>query len=388
MKLLIVFGTRPEAIKMAPLVNQLKNANGLIDFRVCVTAQHREMLDQVLDFFDIAPNYDLNIMSKGQDLFDVTMKVMEGMKKVISDYNPDYVLVHGDTSTTFATALSAFYLGKKVAHIEAGLRTWNRFNPWPEEMNRKFTGYMADIHFAPTELSKMNLIAEKVSDSDIIVTGNTVIDALLMVSNKLKDSGSDRAKVDLLLTELGILNSDISNWATGKRRMVLITCHRRENFGSPFVGICSAINKLSDLYKEVDFVFPVHKNPNILNIVNKEIGYKKEHNIKLIEPLDYLTFIRLMSLSHIILTDSGGVQEEAPSLGKPVLVMRETTERPEAIETGVVKLVGTNPFKIVESVSELLLDSSAYNKMASKNNPYGNGDSSEKIINWFLKKLI
>jgi len=365
-KVLSVFGTRPEAIKMAPVVDALKN-DRRFDSKVCVTAQHREMLDQVLSLFEIVPDYDLNIMKSGQDLTDVTTSILTGLRAVLQEYKPDYVLVHGDTATTLSATLASYYQQIKVGHVEAGLRTSNIYSPWPEEGNRKLTGALANLHFAPTQTSLDNLLAENVSESAICVTGNTVIDALLMVQSKLTN--------DQVLSEN---LSDKFAFLDAQRRMVLITGHRRESFGGGFERICQAISTLAESFPDVDFVYPVHLNPNVREPVNRLLVNKT--NVQLIEPQDYLPFVYLMDRSSIILTDSGGIQEEAPSLGKPVLVMRDTTERPEAVSAGTVKLVGTDVDKIIDEVSILLTQQEAYERMSFAHNPYGDGAASERIL--------
>ncbi|MCH8537174.1 MAG: UDP-N-acetylglucosamine 2-epimerase (non-hydrolyzing) [Alkalimonas sp.] len=364
LKTLIVFGTRPEAIKMAPLVNTLQTTPG-IDNRVCVTAQHREMLDQVLGLFEIVPDYDLNIMKPGQDLFDVTITILERLKAVLREFKPDLVLVHGDTSTTFATALACYYEKVAIGHIEAGLRTGNLYSPWPEEANRKLTGVLTKLHFAPTETARDNLLNEGVNAANIVVTGNTVIDALLAVVDKIEQTPA-------LLSEL----SQKLPWGQ-QRRMVLITGHRRESFGSGFDNICAALKTLAEKYPECDFVYPVHLNPNVREPVFRLLG--EQNNIHLIEPQDYLPFVYLMRQSYLVLTDSGGIQEEAPSLGKPVLVMRDTTERPEAVAAGTVLLVGTDSGTIVSEVTRLLDDNDWYKQMSVAHNPYGDGTACQQI---------
>lgn len=365
-KVLSVFGTRPEAIKMAPVVEQLKH-DTRFESKVCVTGQHRQMLDQVLDLFDIQPDYDLNIMKSGQDLTDVTSAILIGLRSVLHEFKPDYVLVHGDTATTLSTTLAAYFQQIKVGHVEAGLRTNNIYSPWPEEGNRKVTSCLANLHFAPTLTSKDNLLAENVSADTIVVTGNTVIDALFMVRDRLNNDQALRSVFDQKF-----------NFLTPGRRVVLITGHRRESFGGGFERICKAVSELSTKFNDVDFVYPVHLNPNVREPVNRLLSGRS--NIILIEPQDYLPFVYLMNRSHIILTDSGGIQEEAPSLGKPVLVMRDTTERPEAVEAGTVKLVGTDVNRIVDEVSNLLVDVQAYQVMSVAHNPYGNGVASLQIL--------
>lgn len=370
-KYLAVFGTRPEAIKMAPLVKMFK-LNSKHEIRVCISAQHREMLDQVLNFFNIEVNYDLDIMKPNQNLYSLTADIMVGLKPILEEYKPDYVFVHGDTTTTMATSIAAFYSGSKVCHVEAGLRTYNMLSPFPEEMNRTITGQVADFHFAPTESAKRNLLKENIPEQNIVVTGNTVIDALLdgigTVNNKTYLNESIERLKEVIKPD---------------RRLVLITGHRRENHGQGFKDICSAIEKLAQTHKEVDFVYPVHLNPNVKDIVFERLSGIE--NVHLIEPLSYPSFIWIMNRSYIILTDSGGVQEEAPSLGKPVLVMRNNTERPEAVEAGTVKLVGTNTELIVQEVTRLLENTSAYAKMSSVENPYGDGRACERILK-FLEK--
>ncbi|PSV18356.1 non-hydrolyzing UDP-N-acetylglucosamine 2-epimerase [Photobacterium kishitanii] len=372
-KILSVFGTRPEAIKMAPVVEQLK-LDDRFNSRVCVTGQHRQMLDQVLDLFDIKPDYDLNIMKSGQDLTDVTTAILLGLRDVLTEYQPDYVLVHGDTATTLSATLASYYQQVKVGHIEAGLRTGNIYSPWPEEGNRKLTSTLANLHFAPTETSKSNLINENINLDSIIVTGNTVIDALLMVKDKLSNA-----------QELQNKFSETFPFLKVDRKVVLITGHRRESFGGGFERICKSIMLLSEKYPDVDFIYPVHLNPNVRSVVNSTLIGKD--NIYLIEPQEYLPFVYLMDRSNIILTDSGGIQEEAPSLGKPVLVMRDTTERPEAVKAGTVKLVGTDENKIVAEVSLLLDDQSAYESMSYAHNPYGDGKASTRIADAIFKSF-
>jgi UDP-N-acetylglucosamine 2-epimerase (non-hydrolysing) len=365
-KILIVFGTRPEAIKMAPLVRALKQVS-TFDTKVCVTAQHREMLDQVLSLFEITPDFDLNIMKPGQDLYDITSRILTGFRDVLKQFKPDVVLVHGDTSTTFATALAAFYEQIPVGHIEAGLRTGNLYSPWPEEANRKLTGVLTKWHFSPTETSKQNLLKECVLESDIEVTGNTVIDALLMVRDEIRASNKLQEQY-----------KDHFRFLRDGRKLILVTGHRRENFGGGFERICEALAVLANRYPELDIVYPVHLNPNVQEPVNRIL--KNLSNVYLIEPLDYEPFVYLMDRSYIILTDSGGVQEEAPSLGKPVLVMRDTTERPEAVLAGTVKLVGTDVDAIVENTVRLIESRDAYDQMAKAHNPYGDGRACSRII--------
>ena len=376
---MLVFGTRPEAIKMAPLIIEFKKYPNEFETVVCVTGQHRQMLDQVLNLFEIVPDYDLNIMMKGQDLYDITTRVLMGMREVLIQSKPDVVFVHGDTTTSTISSLAAFYQQIPVAHIEAGLRTHNIFSPWPEEMNRQLTGRLATYHFAPTILSKNNLMLENVSTEAIIVTGNTVIDALHSVLMKI-DTDTTVENSVLQSLELAGFSSERMKSA---RRIILITGHRRENFGQGFNNICKAIKALSETFTEVDFVYPMHLNPNVRNAVNEVFEGKKYDNVFLIEPLDYLPFIYLMNKSYFLLTDSGGIQEEAPGLGKPVLVMRDTTERPEAVIAGTVKLVGTDEQKIINFVSDLLLNDDVYQKMAQANNPYGDGHASKRIVDYF-----
>lgn len=378
-KILLVFGTRPEAIKMAPLVKEFQMYTNEFQTIVCVTGQHREMLDQVLHLFSIKPDYDLNIMKEGQDLYDITTRVLIGMRDVLNEVKPDIVLVHGDTTTSTATALAAFYQQISVGHVEAGLRTHNIYSPWPEEMNRLITSRIATYHFAPTPESKQNLLNEGIDDDNITVTGNTVIDALYMVIKKIKN---DLNLIHELKSELKYAGYDI-NRLNENRRLVLITGHRRENFGDGFINICSAIKTLSENYPEVDFIYPMHLNPNIRKPIKEIFGSKESSNMFFIEPLGYLPFVFLMDKCTIILTDSGGIQEEAPSLRKPVLVMRDTTERPEALAAGTVKLVGTNYDNIIAEVSNLLNDQIYYKTMSKAVNPYGDGLSCARIINKF-----
>ena len=374
---MLVFGTRPEAIKMAPLVKEFQKHPREIETIVCVTGQHREMLDQVLHIFDIQPDYDLNIMKQGQDLYDVTARVLTGMRDVLKESRPDLVLVHGDTTTSMASALAAFYQQIPVGHIEAGLRTHNIYNPWPEEMNRLITGRIATYHFSPTSLSRQNLLDEGIEEEAITVTGNTVIDALYMVVDKIK---ADQRLDSRLKSILDTAGYDIDRLDRG-RRLVLITGHRRENFGVGFIHMCEAIKTLAEKYPEVDFVYPMHLNPNVRKPIHEVFGTGQLPNLFFIEPLEYLSFVYLMEKSDIVLTDSGGIQEEAPGLGKPVLVMRDTTERPEALEAGTVKLVGTDYDKIVGEVSALLDNQDYYDRMSEAVNPYGDGKACERIIN-------
>lgn len=378
MKVILVFGTRPEAIKMAPLVKEFQKYPEKFETIVCVTGQHREMLDQVLHIFEIVPDYDLNIMKQGQDLYDVTARVLMGMRDVLKEAQPDVVLVHGDTTTSMAAALAAFYQQIPVGHVEAGLRTHNIYSPWPEEMNRQITGRIATYHFAPTPLSKQNLLAEGVKEEHIYVTGNTVIDALYMIVDKIKKNKELDTELEGLLKRAGY---DVNRLA-GEKKLVLITGHRRENFGVGFIHMCTAIKDLTQKYPDVDFVYPMHLNPNVRKPIHEVFGEDLSNlgNMFFIEPLEYLSFVYLMEKSSIVLTDSGGIQEEAPGLGKPVLVMRDTTERPEALEAGTVKLVGTNYDKIVNEVSALLDNQAYYEKMSKAVNPYGDGKACKKII--------
>ena len=366
MKILLVFGTRPEAIKMAPLYHTLSSSNKF-DTKVCVTGQHRDMLDQVLNLFKITPDFDLNIMKAGQDLTDVTVKILEGLKHLFDEYNPDLVLVHGDTSTTFATTLACYFKKIKVGHIEAGLRTNDIYAPWPEEGNRRLTGAICNYHFSPTETARNNLIKENINSKRIYITGNTVIDALYRV-------------IDIIKHDKDLNNQLVEkfNYIDFNKKIILITGHRRENFGHGFENICQAIKELAEDYPDVQFIYPMHLNPNVREPVQKYLSDKE--NIFLIEPLDYLPFVYLMSKSYLILTDSGGIQEEAPSLGKPVLVMRDTTERPEAVEAGTVKLVGTDIDIIKKEVSILLNNVSIYKQMSGLHNPYGDGKACERIV--------
>jgi len=369
-KILLVFGTRPEAIKMAPLVKALQKDTEHFETRVCVTAQHRQMLDQVLEVFGITPEYDLNIMAPNQDLYDITAKVLLGLRKVLKDFRPDTVLVHGDTTTSMAASLAAFYMQIPVGHVEAGLRTYNMLSPWPEEMNRQVTDRICTYYFAPTEQSRANLLQENIDAKKIFITGNTVIDALLMAVDIISTTAGVKEKMAKELQEKG--------YTVGDREYILVTGHRRENFGDGFLHICKAIKELAALHPEMDIVYPVHLNPNVQKPVYELLSGLS--NVYLISPLDYLPFIYAMQHSTLLLTDSGGVQEEAPSLGKPVLVMRDTTERPEAVEAGTVKLVGTNAEAIVSNVTALLLDKEMYKRMSETHNPYGDGQACERII--------
>lgn len=394
-KILLVFGTRPEAIKMAPLVKEFQNYPYKFKTLVCVTAQHREMLDQVLHLFEIEPDYDLNIMKPGQDLYDVTSRVLLGMREVLITSNPDLVLVHGDTSTSTTAALAAFYQQIPVGHVEAGLRTHNIYSPWPEEMNRQITSKIATYHFAPTPLSKQNLLKESVKDENIHVTGNTVIDALYWVIDKMKKDKTLKKTISNSLANFGLPIERLHEWENqcnklflekplNQRKLVLITVHRRENFGQSFINICEAIKVLSKSHPDVDFVYPMHLNPNVRSAVIDVFGSTNNEqitieNIYFIEPLEYLPFVHLMNLSYLVLTDSGGIQEEAPGLGKPVLVMRDNTERPEALDAGTVKLVGTEKVKICKEVSELINNKEYYATMSKANNPYGDGTACNQI---------
>ena len=369
-KILLVFGTRPEAIKMAPLVKALQKDTEHFETRVCVTAQHRQMLDQVLEVFGITPEYDLNIMAPNQDLYDITAKVLLGLREVLKDFRPDTVLVHGDTTTSMAASLAAFYMQIPVGHVEAGLRTYNMLSPWPEEMNRQVTDRICTYYFAPTEQSRANLLQENIDAKKIFITGNTVIDALLMAVDIISTTAGVKEKMAKELQEKG--------YTVGDREYILVTGHRRENFGEGFLHICKAIKELAALHPDMDIVYPVHLNPNVQKPVYELLSGLS--NVYLISPLDYLPFIYAMQHSTLLLTDSGGVQEEAPSLGKPVLVMRDTTERPEAVEAGTVKLVGTNAEAIVSNVTALLLDKEMYKRMSETHNPYGDGQACERII--------
>lgn len=384
-KVMLVFGTRPEAIKMAPLVKEFQKQPKRVETVVCVTGQHREMLDQVLKIFDIKPDYDLNIMKQGQDLYDVTARVLTGMREVLKEVKPDVVLVHGDTTTSTAAALAAFYQQIPVGHVEAGLRTHNIYSPWPEEMNRLLTGRLATYHFSPTPLSRNNLIKESVDDRNIIITGNTVIDALYWVVDKIKNNKELDNELEDILSKAGY---DVNRLNNGKK-LVLITGHRRENFGDGFINMCTAIKDLTVKYPDLDFVYPMHLNPNVRKPIHEVFGENLSglKNMFFIEPLEYLSFVYLMEKSSIVLTDSGGIQEEAPGLGKPVLVMRDTTERPEALDAGTVKLVGTDYNKIVNEVSSLIDDKAAYEKMSKAVNPYGDGLACGRIVNALLYRI-
>jgi len=369
MKILVIFGTRPEAIKMAPLVKYLQKNNEYFQTSVCVTAQHREMLDQVLELFEIEPQYDLNIMKPNQDLFDISANIITSLRPILKELCPDLILVHGDTTTTFSASLAAFYAGIPVGHVEAGLRTGNKLAPFPEEMNRRLTGAIADIHFAPTNASKENLIKEGVSVNNIYVTGNTVIDALLSVVEKIRNN---KLIGDKFSQEFDFLDKN--------KKLILVTGHRRENFGSGFENICNALADIAENNTEVEIIYPVHLNPNVRKPVADILASRNLKNVHLIEPVDYLPFVYLMDRAYLIITDSGGVQEEAPSLGKPVLVMRETTERPEAVEAGTVLLVGTERAKIVHETISLLQNSEKYQSMSRAHNPYGDGTAAKQIV--------
>lgn len=381
-KIMLVFGTRPEAIKMAPLVKEFQKHPDEFQTIVCATGQHRQMLDQVLSLFEITPDYDLAIMKQGQDLYDVTARVLTGMRDILKEVQPDVVLVHGDTSTSTAAALAAFYQQIPVGHVEAGLRTNNMYSPWPEEMNRQLTGRIATYNFAPTLLSKSNLLKENINPDSIIVTGNTVIDALHQVVAKIKTDANLSAELGMAFQQSGY---DVTRLDEG-RKLVLITGHRRENFGDGFIQMCTAIKDLTQKYPDVDFVYPMHLNPNVRKPIHEVFGGDLSNlsNMFFIEPLEYLSFVYLMEKSAIVLTDSGGIQEEAPGLGKPVLVMRDTTERPEALDAGTVKLVGTDYDKILNEVSILLDDDDAYKKMSMAVNPYGDGLACGRIVKFLL----
>ena len=382
-KILLTFGTRPEAIKMAPLILELNKHRDKVKTIVCVTGQHREMLDQVLSIFKIKSDYDLNIMKKGQDLYDITSKVLLGLRDILKQTQPDIVLVHGDTTTSMAAALAAYYQQIPVGHIEAGLRTYNIYSPWPEEINRQLIGRISNYNFSPTSTSSVNLINEGVSEKSIYITGNTVIDSLYWVVNKIKSDGLLNVK---LKEEIKTFGYNIDRLQSNNRRMVLITGHRRENLGNGFIHIAQAIQELSSQFPNVDFVYPMHLNPNVRKSIYEVLGNDLSHfsNMFFIEPLEYLSFIYVMEKANIVLTDSGGIQEEAPSLKKPVLVMRDTTERPEAVDAGTVILVGTDKEKIVSNVNELLTDNVYYQQMARAINPYGDGKACERIVEILL----
>ena len=369
-KVLLVFGTRPEAIKMAPLVKKLQKDKVSFNTKVCVTAQHREMLDQVLELFQIIPDYDLNIMKPNQDLYEITSSILIKIKPILEDFDPDLVLVHGDTATTFATSLAAYYQKIKIGHIEAGLRTGNLYSPWPEEGNRRLTGVLTDYHFSPTDTSRKNLLNEGVNNASIFVTGNTVIDALQLVVNRINNDKTLKLKIENTIIQSGFKALD--------SKFILVTGHRRENFGQGFLNICEALKVLAENNLDINILYPVHLNPNVRKPVQELLS--NIGNIKLVEPFQYEEFIYLMSKTYLILTDSGGIQEEAPSLGKPVLVMRDTTERPEAVKAGTVKLVGSNKDNIVKEVQYLLSNADAYQSMSRSHNPYGDGNASNKIL--------
>jgi len=373
-KNLIIFGTRPEAIKMAPLVKKFAEHSDEFDTKVCITAQHREMLDQVLEFFSITPDYDLDLMKPNQNLYTLTADIITSLKPILEDFKPDFVYVHGDTTTTMAASIAAFYSGARVCHIEAGLRTFNKRSPFPEEINRSIAGRVSDFHFAPTETSRQNLLNENIEDKSILVTGNTVIDALNFSNSKVNSGDYIDKEIDALKL---ILDSS--------KRIILVTGHRRENHGQGFINICSALKQIARDNKDIQIIYPVHLNPNVQKPVYELLG--DTQNIKLVKPLSYPAFVWLMNKSYLIITDSGGVQEEAPSLGKPVLVMRDTTERPEAVDAGTVLLVGTNTNKIVKETNNLLNNSASYNAMSLLHNPYGDGTACDKIIGYF-KMLV
>jgi len=371
MKVIVVFGTRPEAIKLAPIIKEFEKHPDEIQLKICVTAQHRQMLDSVLKIFDIKPDYDLNIMRDKQTLFDITNNVLIKIKEIYLKEQPDIVFVQGDTTTTFASALAAYYLQIKVAHIEAGLRTYNKYSPFPEEINRRMVSAIADLHFAPTEQSKLNLLKENVNEKDIFVTGNTVIDSLFMILEKIK---GEHISIE------GIESSELEN-----KRLILVTGHRRESFGEGFENICNALKELAESFNDIIIIYPVHLNPNVRGPVNRILGNVR--NVKLIEPIGYLSFVYLMEKAYIIITDSGGIQEEAPSLSKPVLVMREITERPEAVKAGTVKIVGTQKESIINSTRQLLLDADEYKKMSSTKNPYGDGKSAQRTYEILIERF-
>lgn len=376
-KIISIFGTRPEAIKMAPVIKEIEKYPAKLRSVVCVTAQHRQMLDQVLNLFKIKPDYDLDIMRPGQDLFDVTCNVLKGLKTVLEKEKPDIVLVHGDTTTTMAASLASYYCKFRVGHVEAGLRTHNKFAPFPEEMNRKIAGSLADIHFAPTEAAKQNLLQEGVAEGHIAVTGNTVVDALLSVSEMIN---SNKNLNQGFAADFSFLNP--------AKKLLLVTGHRRENFGHGFENICQALVQITNTYSDVEILYPVHLNPNVQEPVKRILGNGQAKNIHLIEPVDYLPFVYLMNRSYLVITDSGGVQEEAPSLGKPVLVMRETTERPEAVAAGTVRLVGTDKEKIVAEVKRLLENEAHYQSMSMAHNPYGDGCAARRVVNVLLESSL
>lgn len=383
LKILCVAGTRPEAIKMAPVIHCLKDNQDVFESHVCVTGQHREMLDQVLSLFRIFPDYDLNIMKPNQDLYDIFSGILMGMRGVYKTLKPDLVLVHGDTSTSVASAMAAFYERIPVGHVEAGLRTYNQYSPWPEEINRQITSRIALYHFAPTVIAKMNLLRENIQDENILVTGNTVIDSLRMTIHSINNSPDMNLQ---LLNQIKQAGYDFER-LKGSRRMILITGHRRENFGEGFYNICHAIKKLSESFPNFDFLYPVHFNPNVRQSVNDILGKSKNDNIFLIDPVEYLPFVMLMKTCYLVLTDSGGIQEEAPELNKPVVVMRDTTERPEALHAGTIELVGTDQEKIIQSITRLICDEAHYEKMAKSVNPFGDGKASDRIIEFLRNKL-
>jgi len=378
-KILVVFGTRPEAIKMAPLIKEFEKKPKFFQLKICVTAQHREMLDQVLELFEIQPHYDLNIMKKNQDLYDITSNILLGMRKVLIEFKPDIVFVHGDTTTTSSTALAAFYQQIQVAHVEAGLRTGDLSSPWPEEANRQLTSILANHHFAPTETSKKNLLNENKKQKTILVTGNTIIDALHLALHKINSNAELKKKI------IKEIESEIPNnhFQIEDSKFILVTGHRRENHGQGFINICKALKKIALTHPELSIIYPVHLNPNVQKPVMELLS--DVQNIYLITPMKYESFIYLMNKSYFIITDSGGIQEEAPSLGKPILVMRETTERPEALEAGTVRLVGTDTNRIIKEAEELLLNSNTYEQMSKAHNPYGKGDACKKIVEYVLK---
>lgn len=390
--ILIVFGTRPEAIKMAPVIKEIEKFPEFFNLKICVTGQHRELLHQVIKLFDLKIDFDLDVMSPNQNLTDISVKILSGMSHVITECQPNLILVHGDTTTSMITALAAFYSQIPVGHIEAGLRTNDKKSPWPEEMNRQITGRIADFHFCPTESNKQNLLLERINPNNIFITGNTVIDALLLVVERLKKNVEALSNVKSELINIGIKQREINDWELDHRKLVLITGHRRESFGEGFLNICNAIKELAYKFPDIDFVYPVHLNPNVRNSIKtvfnlQELDQNKIPNIKFIEPLNYLPFVFLMEKSYLILTDSGGVQEEAPGIGKPVFVMRENTERPEALESGTVKLVGTDKNKIVAFVSEMILNKDIYDSMSMKKNPYGDGTAAKKIVKIITSRL-
>lgn len=386
-KVLLIFGTRPEAIKMAPLIKEFEKNPEIFETIVCVTAQHREMLDQVLTLFEITPNFDLDLMKQGQDLYDITSRVLLGLRAILNEVKPDIVLVHGDTTTSTAAALASFYQQIPVGHIEAGLRTHNIYSPWPEEMNRQITGRIATYNFAPTKLSKENLLNENCCSENTIVTGNTVIDALHLVLKQINNNNHVQSDVVSLLHKVGISQSKLLSWMNSERKLVLITGHRRENFGEGFTNICLAIKTLSEKYPNVDFLYPMHLNPNVRKPINEVFENNATDNVIFVEPMEYLPFVYIMSKSFLVLTDSGGIQEEAPGIGKPVLVMRNTTERPEGLEAGTVKLVGTDKEVIIQEVSALIESNDLYIKMSEASNPYGDGLASKRIVEFLSANL-